>query len=113
MAIEQQRLDYEEAEKHRKAEEEAREIGQAEGAGARRGARRSRPNTTTARRRKPIKSRAVVGRTQAPGKAAGKLKQVDCLGKQARLRGRRRRPQDREAAGRRPRARSPSPATAN
>jgi hypothetical protein len=101
VAIEGQRLDYEDAEKQRQADEDARELAQLK---SRRSptCTRSKPNTMTAppsRRR----SRAVVGRPHCPAANSRHLKQVDCLGIAGAPGGGRRRPQDRQTAGRRPR----------
>jgi hypothetical protein len=84
MSIEQQRLDYEEAEKRQKAEEDARELDKLKAkaraevhaleAKANGGAPKSDPN--------------AVPWWDGPapaGKLTGTLRQVDCLGKQARL----------------------------
>ncbi len=59
----------------------------------------SKPNTTTAPPRPAPEARAVVGRPQPSGKVRGTLRQVDCLGSQARADRRKRRPQDGAAAG--------------
>ena len=84
MSIEQQRLDYEEAEKRREAEEEARELERLKAkARAEVHALEARYNKRRAEARR--RGRALVGRAEARGKVTGMLKQVDCLGKQARL----------------------------
>ena len=84
MAIEQQRLDYEQAEKMRKAEEDAREL--------------ERLKTQARAEVRALEAKANGGAPKsdskavpwwegpAPsGKLVGNLQQVDCLGKQARL----------------------------
>jgi hypothetical protein len=83
MAIEQQRLDYEAAEKQRKAEAEARDI--------------ERLKTEARAEVHQLESKYSDGKAPADkpvpwwdgpkpaGKALGTLRQVDCLGKQARL----------------------------
>jgi hypothetical protein len=84
MAIEQQRLDYEEAERKRRAEEEAREIDKLKTqARAELHAIENKYNDGT-----PKPSDKAVPWWDGPnpsGKLAGTLKQVDCLGSQARL----------------------------
>jgi hypothetical protein len=84
MAIEQQRLDYEEAERKRRAEEEAREIEKLKTqARAELHAIEDKYNGGT-----PKPSDKAVpwwDGPKPPGKLAGTLKQVDCLGSQARL----------------------------
>jgi hypothetical protein len=84
LAIEQQRLDYEEAEKRRQAEEDARELDQLK-AKARADihaleAKYSDPSTKSGPPAVPW-----WDGPQPSGKLAGTLKQIDCLGKQARL----------------------------
>ena len=84
MAIEQQRLDYEEAERKRRAEEEARAIDKLKTqARAELHAIENKYNDGT-----PKPSDKAVPWWDGPnpsGKLAGTLKQVDCLGSQARL----------------------------
>jgi len=84
MAIEQQRLDYEEAERKRRAEEDAREIEKLKTqARAELHAIEDKYNGGT-----PKSSDKAVPWWDGPnpsGKLAGTLKQVDCLGSQARL----------------------------
>jgi hypothetical protein len=84
MAIEQQRLDYEEAERKRRAEEEARAIERLKTqARAELHAAENKYNDGT-----PKPSEKAVPWWDGPnpsGKLAGTLKQVDCLGSQARL----------------------------
>jgi hypothetical protein len=84
MAIEQQRLDYEEAERKRRAEEEAREIEKLKTqARAELHAIENKYNDGT-----PKPNDKAVPWWDGPnpsGKLAGTLKQVDCLGSQARL----------------------------
>ena len=84
MSIEQQRLDYEEAERRRDAEEEARELD------ALKAKARAEVHELEARYNKgaPKSGGAAVPWWDGPkpgGKISGMLKQVDCLGKQARL----------------------------
>ncbi|HEY1338840.1 MAG TPA: hypothetical protein VGF59_15095, partial [Bryobacteraceae bacterium] len=84
LAIEQQRLDYEAAEKKRKAEEEARDLERLKAqARAELHAAEARANAGTA----PSDGKAVPwwAGPQPSGKVHGLLKQVDCLGKQARI----------------------------
>jgi len=84
-AIEQQRLDYEEAVKRRQAEEDARELARLKAqALAEVHSLEAKYNDGTAP--KPD-SKAVPwwDGPQAPGHVRGTLTQVDCLGKQARL----------------------------
>jgi hypothetical protein len=84
MAIEEQRLDYEAAEKQRQAEEEARELDKLkEQARADLHAAEAKINGGDA---KPT-SNAVPwwDGPKPPATVSGTLKQVDCLGKQARL----------------------------
>ncbi len=82
-SIEQQRLDYEEAEKRRQAEEDAREIeklkDQARAEVHALEAKYSDPG------RSPHERVPWWDGPQPSGKLTGTLKQVDCLGKQARL----------------------------
>jgi hypothetical protein len=84
MAIEQQRLDYEEAERKRRTEEEARAIDKLKTqARAELHAIENKYNDGT-----PKPSEKAVPWWDGPnpaGKLAGTLKQVDCLGSQARL----------------------------
>jgi hypothetical protein len=84
IAIEAQRLDYEEAEKRRQAEEDARDIDRLKTqARAELHAAEVRANGGA-----PQQNAAAVpwwDGPQPPGKVLGSLKQVDCLGKQARL----------------------------
>jgi tetratricopeptide (TPR) repeat protein len=83
LAVEGQRLDYEEAEKRRKAEEEAREIEKLKDAA------RAHVHELEAKYNgdsKPATDAVPWWEgPHAPGKIVGNLKQVDCLGKQARL----------------------------
>ncbi len=85
MAIEQQRLDYEAAERRRKAEEEARDIERLKAeARAEVHALEKKYNSGAA----PATNPNAVPWWDGPrpgGKVRGSLKQVDCLGKQARL----------------------------
>jgi hypothetical protein len=84
LGIEQQRLDYEAAEKKRQAEEDARELERLkEQARAEVHALENKYNEGT-----PKTSEKAVPWWDGPkpsGKLTGTLKQVDCLGKQARL----------------------------
>jgi hypothetical protein len=84
MAIEQQRLDYEEADRKRRAEEEAREIDKLKTqARTELHAIENKYNDGT-----PKPSDKAVPWWDGPnpsGKLTGTLKQVDCLGSQARL----------------------------
>jgi hypothetical protein len=84
MAIEQQRLDYEEADRKRRAEEEARAIDKLKTqARTELHAIENKYNDGT-----PKPSDKAVSWWDGPnpsGKLAGALKQVDCLGSQARL----------------------------
>ncbi len=84
MSIEQQRLDYEEAERRRKAEEDAREIEKLkQEARAELHAAEAKANAGA-----PKSDGKAVPWWNGPtpsGKLRGNLKQVDCLGKQARL----------------------------
>ena len=83
LAIEGQRLDYEAAEKKRKAEEEAREIEKLKAE------ERQHLRELEARySERPGSAQKPVEWWDGPhpaGKVAGSLRQVDCLGKQARL----------------------------
>jgi hypothetical protein len=84
MTIEQERLDYEEAEKKREAEEKAREIEKLKTEA------RAELHAAEAKFGDPSQKPAdkVVPWWEGPkaeGKLAGTLKQVDCLGSQARL----------------------------
>ena len=83
LSVEQQRLDYEGAEKKRKAEEEARDIERLK-TEARAEVRHleSKYSDGTAPAAKPV---PWWDGPKPSGKATGNLKQVDCLGKQARL----------------------------
>ena len=84
MSIEQQRLDYEEAEKKRKAEEDARDMEKLKAAArAEVHALEDKANGGAAQRQ----SNAVPwwDGPKPTGKIGGALKQVDCLGSQARL----------------------------
>lgn len=83
-SIEQQRLDYEEAEKRRQAEEDAREIEKLKGQA------RAEVHALEAKYSDPGAKPATNAipwwdGPQPSGKLTGTLKQVDCLGKQARL----------------------------
>jgi tetratricopeptide (TPR) repeat protein len=84
MAIEQQRLDYEAAEKRRQAEEDARELERLKTqARAEVHALEAKANGGA-----PKSDAKAVPWWEGPapsGKLTGTLKQVDCLGKQARL----------------------------
>jgi len=83
MSIERQRLDYEAAEKQRKAEEEARDIERLKNeARAEVHQLETKYSDGKALADKPV---PWWDGPQPKGKAAGTLKQVDCLGKQARL----------------------------
>jgi len=81
--VEAQRLDYEEAERRRKAEAEAREIAQLkDNARASLHAAEAKINGDS----KPVADAVPWSEFPRPtGKVAGNLKQVDCLGKLARL----------------------------
>jgi len=84
VGVEGQRLDYEEAEKRRKAEESAREIERLKGEA--RAEIQTMENKYSTDDLKP--GEKVVPWWDGPnptGKVTGVLKQVDCLGKQARL----------------------------
>jgi hypothetical protein len=85
MAIEQQRLDYEAAEKRRQAEEEARDLERLKAeARAEVHALEKKYNEGAA----PTTNPKAVPWWEGPkpsGKVRGSLKQVDCLGKQVRL----------------------------
>ena len=84
MAIEQQRLDYAEAEKKRQAAEDAREMEKLKAvARAEVHALEAKANGGTPR----ADPKAVPwwDGPKPPGKIGGTLKQVDCLGSQARL----------------------------
>jgi tetratricopeptide (TPR) repeat protein len=83
VAVEGQRLDYEEAEKRRQAEEEAREVQKLkEQAQAHVHELEAKYNGNS----KPAADAVPWSDFPHPdGKIAGNLKQVDCLGKQARL----------------------------
>lgn len=83
MKVEEQRLDYEAAERQRKAEEEAREIEQLKDqARAELHAAEAKINGNS----KPVTDAVPWWDGPQPsGKFVGNLKQVDCLGKQARL----------------------------
>lgn len=84
MTMEQQRLDYEEAEKRREAEEKAREIERLKTeARAELHAAEAKFSDGSA---KPDKNAVPWWEGPKPsGRLQGNLKQVDCLGKQARL----------------------------
>jgi tetratricopeptide (TPR) repeat protein len=81
--VEGQRLDYEQAERRRKAEEEARELAKLKDAA------RAHVHELEAKYNgdsKPVTDAVPWSDIpRAPGKVIGSLKQVDCLGKQARL----------------------------
>ncbi len=83
LAVEAQRLDYEEAERRRKAEEEAREIATLKDAA------RAHVHELEAKYNGDSKPATDAvpwwDGPHASGKIVGNLKQVDCLGKQARL----------------------------
>jgi hypothetical protein len=81
MSIEQQRLDYEEAEKRRKAEEEARELARlkAEAQAELHKAEARMNQGSTAPTEKPM---AWSDFPRPTGKLTGVLKQVDCLPRQ-------------------------------
>ena len=84
LVVEQQRLDYEDAERKRKADEEARDIDRLK-AEARAEVRALEAKYSDA---PPAPAGTVVPWWNGPspaGKVRGALKQVDCLGKQARL----------------------------
>ncbi len=83
LAVEGRRLDYEAAEKQRRADEEAREIAQLQAnARAELHAAEAKANGNT----KPDPNAVPWWDSAQPsGKITGTLKQVDCLGKQARL----------------------------
>jgi hypothetical protein len=83
LAIEQQRLDYEAAERKRKAEEEARELERLKNE-ARAEVRRLEAKYSDA---KPSAEKPVPwwDGPKPSGRVRGTLTQVDCLGKQARL----------------------------
>jgi len=83
MSIEQQRLDYEEAEKRRKAEEEARELARLKAeAQAELHKAEARMNTGTPAPATGEKPMAWSDFPHPTGKVSGVLKQVDCLPKQ-------------------------------
>jgi len=84
LAIEQQRLDYEDAEKRRKAEEDAREIDRLKQEAV------ARVHQLEAKYNEgaPKSAAAPVPWWEGPkppGKVSGKLQEVDCLGSTARL----------------------------
>jgi hypothetical protein len=84
LAIEQQRLDYEDAEKRRKAEEDARETAQLK----QQALARVRQLEAKANQGESKPAAAPVPWWDGPkpsGKVHGKLQQVDCLGATARL----------------------------
>jgi len=83
LAVEGQRLDYEAAEKQRKADEEAREIAQLQ-ANARAELHAAEAKMNGGARPDP-KAVPWWDGVQPTGKITGNLKQVDCLGKQARI----------------------------
>jgi hypothetical protein len=83
MAVEAQRLDYEAAEKQRKADEEAREIAELQ-AKARSELHAAEAKINGDSKPDP-KAVAWWDGAQPNGKISGTLKQVDCLGKQARV----------------------------
>ncbi|MGA2196195.1 MAG: hypothetical protein ABSH40_13085 [Bryobacteraceae bacterium] len=83
LAVEGQRLDYEAAEKQRRADEEAREIAQLQ-ANARAELHAAEAKINGNAKPDP-KAVPWWDGAQPSGKIAGTLKQVDCLGKQARL----------------------------
>jgi hypothetical protein len=84
MAIEQQRLDYEEAEKKRQAEEDAREIGKLK-TEARAEVRALEQKYNNGAPQTDSKAVPWWDGPHPGGKFAGTLKQVDCIGSQARL----------------------------
>jgi hypothetical protein len=83
LAVEGQRLDYEAAEKQRRADEEAREIAQLQ-ANARAELHAAEAKINGNAKPDP-KAVPWWDGAQPTGKINGTLKQVDCLGKQARL----------------------------
>ena len=85
MAIEQQRLDYEEAEKRRKAEEEARDIARLKDE-ARAQVHAAEQKYSNGKSAEDTKAVPWWDDPKTPAKAAGTLSRVDCLtGSQARL----------------------------
>jgi hypothetical protein len=84
MSIEQQRLDYEEAERRRAADEEAREIEKLK-AQARAEVHAAEAKANGGVAKKDEEALPWWEGAKAPEKVRGELKQVDCVGKQARL----------------------------
>jgi hypothetical protein len=84
MTIEQQRLDYEEAEKRREAEEKAREIDRLK-AEARAELHAAEAKFSDGKAKPDDKAVPWWEGPKPAGRVQGNLKQVDCLGKQARL----------------------------
>ena len=84
MSIEQQRLDYEEAEKRRQAEEEARDLERLK-AQARAEVHALEAKANAGAPKSDGKAVPWWDGPAPPGRLTGNLKQVDCLGKQARL----------------------------
>jgi hypothetical protein len=84
MTIEQQRLDYEEAEKRREAEEKAREIDRLK-TEARAELHAAEAKFSDGKANPDGKAVPWWEGPKPGGKVQGNLKQVDCLGKQARL----------------------------
>lgn len=84
MAIEQQRLDYEESEKKRQAEEDARELEKLK-AQARAEVHALEVKANAGGAKSDPKAIPWWDGPAPAGKLQGNLKQVDCLGKQARL----------------------------
>ena len=84
MVIEQQRLDYEEAEKRREAEEKAREIDRLK-AEARTELHAAEARFSDGPAKPDPKAVPWWEGPKPTGRVQGNLKQVDCLGKQARL----------------------------
>ncbi len=85
MSIEQQRLDYEEAEKRRRAEEETRDIERLKAEARAEVRALERKYNDGAVPKTDPKAVPWWDGPKPPGKVSGTLKQVDCLGKQARL----------------------------
>jgi hypothetical protein len=84
LGIEQQRLDYEAAEKKRAADEEQRELNRLK-ADARAEVHRLEAKYNQGSTADPSAAVPWWNGPQPPGKVQGMLKQVDCLGSQARL----------------------------
>jgi hypothetical protein len=85
LAVEQQRLDYEAAERKRRADEEAQEIARLKDQARAEVHQLEQKYSNGGGRREGGEPVPWWDGPQPPGHARGTLKQVDCIGKQARL----------------------------